>query len=36
MVMYFSYIAKAKNYDFKDTATNVYFALVKKQQNLAQ
>ncbi|MHC9089980.1 sterol desaturase family protein [Tenacibaculum sp. IMCC1] len=26
--MYFSYRAKAKNYDFKDTATNVYFALV--------
>lgn len=26
--MYFSYRAKAKNYEFKDTATNVYFALV--------
>ena len=25
--MYFSYKAKAKNYQFKDTATNVYFAL---------
>ncbi|WP_233188734.1 hypothetical protein [Tenacibaculum sp. SG-28] len=25
--MYFSYKAKTKNYDFKDTATNVYFAL---------
>ncbi|RBW62992.1 sterol desaturase family protein [Tenacibaculum sp. E3R01] len=25
--MYFSYKAKAKNYEFKDTATNVYFAL---------
>ncbi|CAL2078212.1 sterol desaturase family protein [Tenacibaculum sp. 190524A02b] len=26
--MYFSYRAKAKNYEFKDTSTNVYFALV--------
>lgn len=26
--MYFSYRAKAKNYEFKDTATNVYFALI--------
>lgn len=26
--MYFSYKTKAKNYDFKDTSTNVYFALV--------
>lgn len=26
--MFFSYRAKAKNYEFKDTATNVYFALV--------
>ncbi len=26
--MYFSYRAKAKNYEFKDVATNVYFALL--------
>ncbi len=26
--MYFSYKANAKNYEFKDTATNVYFALI--------
>ncbi len=26
--MYFSYRVKVKNYGFKDTATNVYFALI--------
>ncbi|CAA0173358.1 sterol desaturase family protein [Tenacibaculum maritimum] len=33
--IYFSYKAKVKNYDFKDTSTNVYFALVNFSLDLS-